>query len=94
MDGDLQDPPEAVPVLVAALERNGVDAVFATRAGRYETRLRLATGRLLKRMLWVLNNDNDIGDYWEWSDTGLYGIDPSNEAYKLGINYMIYAWSR
>lgn len=54
MDGDLQDPPEAVPVLLAALERDGADAVFAARRGRYETPIRLATGRLLKRVLWAL----------------------------------------
>jgi glycosyltransferase involved in cell wall biosynthesis len=54
MDGDLQDPPEAVPVLLAALERSGADAVFAARRGRYETTVRLATSRLLKRTLWVL----------------------------------------
>jgi glycosyltransferase involved in cell wall biosynthesis len=54
MDGDLQDPPEALPALLAALERSGADAVFAARRGRYETPLRLATGRLLKRTLWVL----------------------------------------
>jgi hypothetical protein len=47
-----------------------------------------------KRMLAIANHNNDIGDYWEWSDTGLYGIDPSNEAYKLGINYIIYVLSR
>ena len=54
MDGDLQDPPEAVPVLLAALERERADAVFAARRGQYESRLRLATGRLLKRALWLL----------------------------------------
>jgi glycosyltransferase involved in cell wall biosynthesis len=54
MDGDLQDPPEAVPALLAALEQSGADAVFAARRGRYETPVRLATGRLLKRTLWVL----------------------------------------
>jgi hypothetical protein len=47
-----------------------------------------------KRMLAILNNDNDVGDYWEWSDTGRYGIDPANEAYKLGINYIVYVLSR
>jgi hypothetical protein len=47
-----------------------------------------------KRMLVILNVDNDIGDYWEWSDTGMYGIDPSNEAYKLGINYIIHVLAR
>src|SRR5256714_14896122 len=54
MDGDLQDPPEAVPVLLAALERARAGAVFAARRGQYESRLRLATGRLLKRALWLL----------------------------------------
>jgi hypothetical protein len=54
MDGDLQDSPEAVPVLLAALEERGADAVFAARRGRYESRARLASGRLLKRTLWAL----------------------------------------
>jgi polyisoprenyl-phosphate glycosyltransferase len=54
MDGDLQDPPEAVPTLLAALEQSGADAVFAARRGRYETPVRLTTGRLLKRSLWAL----------------------------------------
>lgn len=39
----------------------------------------------------VANHNNDIGDYWEWSDTGYYPIDLSNEGYKLGVNYVIYA---
>jgi hypothetical protein len=47
-----------------------------------------------KRMIAIANHNNDIGDYWEWSNTGMYGIDPSNEAYKLGINYIIYAMTR
>ena len=47
-----------------------------------------------KRLLAIANHNNDIGDYWEWSDTGLYGIDQSNEAYKLGINYLVYRLSR
>ncbi len=54
MDGDLQDPPEAVPALLSALERYDVDAVFAVRRGRYESRMRLASGRMLKRVLWLL----------------------------------------
>jgi hypothetical protein len=47
-----------------------------------------------KRMLAVANHNNDIGDYWEWSDTGFLPIDQTNEAYKLGINYVIYVLSR
>lgn len=43
------------------------------------------------RLMVVANYNNDIGDYWEWSDAGFLPIDLSNEAYKLGVNYVIYA---
>lgn len=35
--------------------------------------------------------NNDIGDYWEWSDDTLTPLPLSNEAYKFGINFVIYA---
>lgn len=44
-----------------------------------------------KRVMVIANHDNDVAEYWEWSDTGLLPIDLSNEAYKLGVNYIIYA---
>jgi len=43
-----------------------------------------------KRLLVMVNFDTDISEFWEWSDTGLRPIDESNEAYKLGVNYIIY----
>lgn len=43
------------------------------------------------RVQMVVNYNNDIGDYWEFSDRGYYPIDLSNEAYKLGVNYVVYA---
>ena len=45
------------------------------------------TGRLLA----VVNYNNDIGDYWEFSDQGWLPVDATNEAYKLGVNYVMYA---
>ena len=42
------------------------------------------------RLQAVANFNNDIGDYWEWSDESIVPIDLSNEAYKFGINYIIY----
>jgi polyisoprenyl-phosphate glycosyltransferase len=54
MDGDLQDPPEVLPVLLSKLDQDGADAVFGTRRGRYETRWRLATGRVVKLVLWAM----------------------------------------
>ncbi|HEX5475345.1 MAG TPA: DUF4159 domain-containing protein [Vicinamibacterales bacterium] len=39
----------------------------------------------------IANFNNDVSQYWEWSDTGFVPIDLSNEAYKLGVNYVVYA---
>jgi hypothetical protein len=44
-----------------------------------------------KRMLAIVNYNNDISEYWEWSDTGWEPIDLTNEAYKFGVNYVVYA---
>lgn len=43
-----------------------------------------------KRIMAIINFNNDIGEYWQWSDQGFSPV-PSNEAYKLGVNYLIYA---
>jgi dolichol-phosphate mannosyltransferase len=50
MDADLQDPPETLPRLVAALA-SGVGVVFARRAARHQSRGRHISGRLFKRLL-------------------------------------------
>jgi glycosyltransferase involved in cell wall biosynthesis len=50
LDADLQDPPEAVPLLLDRLARGDVAAVFAGRRGRYESALRRATGTLHRRL--------------------------------------------
>ena len=44
-----------------------------------------------KRLVAIVNFNNDMGERWEWSDTGEVPLDESNEAYKLGINYLVYA---
>jgi hypothetical protein len=44
-----------------------------------------------KRLLAVANYNNDVGEDWEWSDTGQLPINLTNQAYKLGINYVVYA---
>jgi Domain of unknown function (DUF4159) len=43
-----------------------------------------------KRLMMIVNYNNDVGEFWEWSDTGYLPIDLTNEAYKLGVNYLIY----
>jgi hypothetical protein len=43
-----------------------------------------------KRLMVIANFDNDVPEYWEWSGEGLFPFDASNEAYKLGVNYIMY----
>jgi hypothetical protein len=47
-----------------------------------------------KRLMVVVNDNNDVGEYWEWSDLGYFAVQPGNEAYKLGVNYFVYALTR
>ena len=44
-----------------------------------------------KRLLSIIGYNNDIGEDWEWSDSGTIPVDVSNQAYKLGVNYLMYA---
>ena len=43
------------------------------------------------RLMIVVNYNNDIGEYWEFSETGWYPIELTNESYKFGVNYVLYA---
>ena len=43
-----------------------------------------------KRLLMIVNYNTDISQYWEWSGRGFRPFDETNEAYKLGVNYLIY----
>jgi hypothetical protein len=44
-----------------------------------------------KRLVMIANFNNDIGDYMEFSDEGFLPISLTNEAYKLAVNYVVYA---
>ncbi|HKG90433.1 MAG TPA: DUF4159 domain-containing protein [Gemmatimonadaceae bacterium] len=47
-----------------------------------------------KRLAVVINYDTDLGDYMEWTGRGWYPVDPTNEAYKLAVNYIVYGMTR
>jgi hypothetical protein len=47
-----------------------------------------------KRLMAIVNHNSDIAEYWEWSGTGMLPVDTTNDAYKLGVNYMIYGLTR
>lgn len=44
-----------------------------------------------KRLLVIINYNNDIGDYMEWSGQGWYPVNFTNDAYKFATNYLEYA---
>lgn len=47
-----------------------------------------------KRLMAIVNHNSDIAEYWEWSGTGRLPVDTTNDAYKIGVNYMIYGLTR
>ena len=47
-----------------------------------------------KRLMVVVNYNNDIGDYMEWSGQGWYPVDFTNDAYKFATNYLVYGVTR
>jgi hypothetical protein len=47
-----------------------------------------------QRLLALVNYNNDLSEHWEFSDEGFFPLEASNEAYKLGVNYLIHALTR
>jgi hypothetical protein len=43
------------------------------------------------RLMMVVDYDNDISEYWEWSADPFQPIAETNEAFKYGVNYVMYA---
>ncbi len=43
------------------------------------------------RLMMVVNYNNDISEYWEWSNDPMRPIEETNEAYQYGVNYLMYA---
>ena len=44
-----------------------------------------------KRIIAMINFNTDISNFWEFSGSGMYLVSESNEGYKLGVNYLVYA---
>jgi hypothetical protein len=43
-----------------------------------------------KRLMVMLNLNNDLAEYWEYAGTGYFPMDLTNDAWRLGVNYIIY----
>jgi hypothetical protein len=68
-----------------------IDAIVHPMTSRHPSYLGLFEDNDRNRRLMVVANfDNDVPEYWEWSGQGLFPFDNTSEAYKLGVDYMIY----
>jgi hypothetical protein len=43
------------------------------------------------RVMVLANHNSDLAEYWEYAATGYFPVDPTNDAFRLGINYLVYA---
>lgn len=43
-----------------------------------------------RRLQMVINYNTDVSQFWEWSGRGFRPFEQTNEAYKLGVNYVMY----
>jgi hypothetical protein len=43
------------------------------------------------RLMVIANYDTNLAEFWQMGHSGFFPIDASNNAFKLGVNYMIYA---
>jgi hypothetical protein len=43
-----------------------------------------------KRVMVLANHNSDLAEYWEYAAQGYFPVDPTNDAFRLGINYLIY----
>jgi hypothetical protein len=45
------------------------------------------------RLMMIVDYNMDLSEYWEWSGNPFMPVDQSNEAFKYGVNYLMYALS-
>jgi hypothetical protein len=46
------------------------------------------------RVMVLANHNSDLAEYWEYAASGYFPVDPTNDAFRLGINYLIYGVTR
>jgi len=81
----------AHPIFHSFFEINSLDNFpQAYNAGRPIFRGLFEDNDPSKRLQMIVNYNTDISQYWEWSGRGLRPFNDTNEAYKLGVNYLIY----
>ena len=87
----LLDMQPADPVFHAFFEINDLDNFpQAYNSGQPVFRGVFEDNDRRKRLMMIVNYNTDVSQFWEWSGRGFRPFDDTNEAYKLGVNYLIY----
>ena len=90
-EGRFVDLPLSHPIFHSFFEIASLDIPQAYIGGRPVFRGLFEDNDPNKRLQMIVNFNTDISQFWEWSGTGLRPIADTNESYKLGVNYIIYA---
>ncbi|MBI4521072.1 MAG: DUF4159 domain-containing protein [Gemmatimonadetes bacterium] len=91
-DGRFVDLDPSHPIFHSFFEIDSFDIIpQAYNAGRPVFRGLFEDNDPAARMQMIVNYNTDISQFWEWSSTGFRPIDDTNQAYKLGVNYLMYA---
>jgi hypothetical protein len=80
----------AHPIFHSFFEINSLDIPQAYTPGKPIFRGLFEDNDPNKRLQMIVNYNTDVSQFWEWSGTGLRPVDQTNEAFKLGVNYLIY----
>jgi hypothetical protein len=78
------------PIFHTFFEIKSLDVPQAYIAGKAVFRGLFEDNDPTKRLKMIVNYNTDVSQFWEWSGRGLRPIAETNEAYKLGVNYIIY----
>lgn len=79
------------PIWHSFFEINSLDmTTFYNLGGRPIFRALFEDNDPTKRMYAIANFQNDVSEYWEFSEAGWKPVDENNEAYKFGVNEFIY----
>jgi hypothetical protein len=90
-EGRFVDLDPSHPVFHSFFEIDSFDIIpQAYNAGRPVFRGLFENNDPAGRLQMIVNYNTDISQFWEWSSTGFRPIDDTNQAYKLGVNYIMY----
>ena len=54
---------------------------------------RLLTGKSASQIAVVALHNNDLANFWEWYGQAGYPLRPSTDAFRMGTNFVVHAFT-